>query len=305
MTAAILAKGLEKSYGPNHAVRGVDLTVEPGEIVAVVGPNGAGKTTVVEILEGYRKRDSGEASVLGMDPETGGRALRRRVGIVLQSAGIDPFLTVREVLRLYAGYYRRPRDVEEVIALVGLGEKARSRVKTLSGGQQRRVDLALGLVGDPELLFLDEPTTGFDPSARRSAWEIVSNLRTLGKTVLLTTHYMDEAQHLADRVVVVARGEVVAEGAPDEIGGRSAAQAIVRFLLPPGTTLADVPVRAAEPDGDGVLVRTLHPTRVVHALSGWALDLGRELVGLTITRPTLEDVYMALVDDQPAQDPQP
>jgi ABC-2 type transport system ATP-binding protein len=303
MTTAILAKGLEKSYGANHAVRGVDLSVEQGEIVAVVGPNGAGKTSVVEILEGYRKRDAGEATVLGVDPETGGRDLRRKIGIVLQSAGIDPFLTVREILRLYAGYYPRPRDVEEVIALVGLDEKAGSRVKTLSGGQQRRVDLALGLVGDPELLFLDEPTTGFDPGARRSAWTIVANLRTLGKTVLLTTHYMDEAQQLADRVVVVAGGKVVAEGSPDEIGGRSAAQAVVRFVLPPGTSLADLPVQGAEPDGDGVLVRTMHPTAVVHVLSGWALDRGRELIGLTITRPTLEDVYMALVADQPAPGP--
>ncbi len=218
MAAAIVIEGLRKSYGETVAVDGIDLTVDEGEILALLGPNGAGKTTTVEILEGFRERDSGSVTVLGIDPAEGGRAFRRRVGIVLQSSGIDQFLTVREVVALYAGYYPHPRDVDEVIETVGLVEKAKSRVRQLSGGQQRRVDLALGLIGDPELVFLDEPTTGFDPSARRGAWEVVSGLRGLGKTVLLTTHYMDEAQHLADRVAVMAGGTARGGGSARSAG---------------------------------------------------------------------------------------
>lgn len=291
VTDAIVVTGLQKSYGSTSAVAGIDLSVGVGEIVAVLGPNGAGKTTTVEILEGFRKRDAGTVSVLGMDPEAGGRAFRSGIGIVLQSTGVDPFLTVREVVKLYAGYYPRQRVVDEVIELVGLTEKASSRVRTLSGGQQRRVDLALGLIGDPELVFLDEPTTGFDPSARRGAWGIVTGLRELGKTVLLTTHYMDEAQHLADRVVIMAGGRVVAEGAPDQLGGRGSARSIVRFVPPPGASLTDLPV-AATADGDAAVVETDHVTQDIAALATWALDRGSELVGLTVSRPSLEDVYL-------------
>jgi ABC-2 type transport system ATP-binding protein len=293
VTDAIVVTGLRKSYGSTHAVDGVDLRVGIGEIVAVLGPNGAGKTTTVEILEGFRTRDAGTVSVLGMDPESRARAFRSRIGIVLQSTGIEPFLTVREVVELYGGYYPRHRDVDEVIELVGLTDKSSSRVKTLSGGQQRRVDLALGLIGDPDLVFLDEPTTGFDPNARRGAWGIVSGLRDLGKTVLLTTHYMDEAQHLADRVVIMAEGRVVAEGPPDQLGTQGVARSTVRFVLPEGAALSDLPV-AAIPDGDAVVVATDHVTSDIAALAGWALDRGSELIGLTISRPSLEDVYLQL-----------
>jgi ABC-2 type transport system ATP-binding protein len=296
---AIVVTGLQKSYGVTRAVDGVDLRVGIGEIVAVLGPNGAGKTTTVEILEGFRRRDAGTVSVLGMDPQSGGRALRTRIGIVLQSTGIEPFLTVREVVALYGGYYPRHRDVDEVIDLVGLTEKSSNRVKTLSGGQQRRVDLALGLIGDPDLVFLDEPTTGFDPNARRGAWSIVSGLRDLGKTVLLTTHYMDEAQHLADRVVIMAGGRVVAEGPPDQLGDQVTTRSIVRFLLPSGAALSDLPV-AATPDGDAVVVETDHVTADIAALAGWALNRGSELDGLTVTRPSLEDVYLELTSGDDA-----
>jgi ABC-2 type transport system ATP-binding protein len=303
MPAAIEVTGLQKSYGAVRALRGIDLHVDTGEIVAVLGPNGAGKTTAVEILEGFRSRDAGEVRVLGIDPRHGGRALRERVGIVLQSCGIDPFLTVREVVALNAGYYPNPRSPDEVIALMGLTEKAKSRVKTLSGGQQRRVDLALGLVGDPELIFLDEPTTGFDPGARRGAWEIVANLRTLGKTVLLTTHYMDEAQHLADRVVVIAAGRVVAEGPPGSIGGRASAQTVIRFSLPDSTGPTDVPV-AGRVDGDAfeIVIDPADATSALHQLTGWALDRATPLDDLTVSRPTLEDVYLELTDAEGGSD---
>jgi ABC-2 type transport system ATP-binding protein len=296
MTTAIEVRGLRKSYGSVEAVRGIDLSVETGECVAVLGPNGAGKTTMVEILEGFRVRDAGEVAVLGVDPAHGGRRLRERIGIVLQECGVERFLTVAELVRLHAGYYPHPLDPDEVLELVGLGEKAASKVRTLSGGQQRRVDLALGLIGDPELIFLDEPTTGFDPTARRAAWSIVESLRALGKTVLLTTHYMDEAQNLADRVVVVARGRVVAEGAPDEIGGRSDAEAHVRFLLPPGVAVADLPV-PVEAEGEAVVTRTADPTALLHTLTGWALERGLQLPSLTVSRPSLEDVYLELTAD--------
>ena len=296
MAAAIEVRGLRKSYGHLEAVRGIDLTVEAGECVAVLGPNGAGKTTVVEILEGFRPRDAGDVTVLGTDPAHGGRALRERIGIVLQECGVDRFLTVAELLRLHAGYYPHPLDADHVLSLVGLDEKATSKIRTLSGGQQRRVDLALGLIGDPELIFLDEPTTGFDPTARRAAWSIVESLRELGKTVLLTTHYMDEAQNLADRVVVVARGRVVAEGAPDEIGGRGDAEAVVRFVLPPGVAITDLPV-PVEAEGDAVVTSTSDPTVLLHTLTEWAIERGLKLPGLTVSRPSLEDVYLALTAD--------
>ncbi len=293
MRPAIEIRGLRKAYGDTVAVRDVDLVVEPGEILALLGPNGAGKTTTVEILEGFRPRDAGSVAVLGIDPADGGRDLRERVGIVLQSSGIDQFLTVREVLVLYAGYYPRSVDIDELLETVGLSDKAGSRVRNLSGGQQRRVDLALGLVGDPELVFLDEPTTGFDPNARRGAWGVVASLRGKGKTVLLTTHYMDEAQHLADRVAVMSGGSLVALGPPAQIGGRDTGIATVRFVLPAGVALADLPV-AARPDGDGVVIETDQPTPVLHRLTAWAVERGLELPALTVSRPSLEDVYLEL-----------
>jgi ABC-2 type transport system ATP-binding protein len=288
---------LTKSYGDVHAVRGVSFSVEQGECLAVLGPNGAGKTTTVEILEGYRTRDSGSVSVLGMDPADGGTDLRQRIGIVLQECGVDPYLTVSEVLTMHAGYYRRPLAVADVIDIVGLGEKAAARVKTLSGGQKRRLDVALGLVPDPELLFLDEPTTGFDPTARRQAWEMIGDLSRMGKTVLLTTHYMDEAQALADRVIVIATGRVVAEGPPDSIGGRADADAQIRFQMPPGASLGSLPVKA-DVNGDGVVVVTTStPTATLHELTTWALANGGELGQLSVARPSLDDIYVALTAD--------
>jgi ABC-2 type transport system ATP-binding protein len=291
---AIEVEGLYKAYGGVEAVRGIDFDVAEGEVVAVLGPNGAGKTTTVEILEGYRPRDRGRVAVLGADPADGSSELRQRIGIVLQECGITPYLTVAEVLTMHAGYYRRPRRIDEVIHLVGLEEKANSRIKTLSGGQRRRLDLALGLVGDPELLFLDEPTTGFDPSARRQAWELVRNLGQLGKTILLTTHYMDEAQALADRVVVIAAGRVVAEGSPESIGGRAQADAQIRFALPAGIALSDLPI-AATADAAGLVVAvTAEPTKALYQLTRWAVDRGQELESLSVRPPSLEDIYLEL-----------
>ena len=295
--AAIQVAGLRKRYGQLEAVGGLDFEVAEGECFALLGPNGAGKTTTVEILEGYRDRDAGEVEVLGHDPERGERELRERVGIVLQSSGHFRELSVREVLDLFGGYYPRPRATGEVIDLVGLGDKAGARIKTLSGGQQRRLDLALGLVGDPDLLFLDEPTTGFDPSARRRSWELIESLRDLGKTILLTTHYMDEAQSLADRVAILAAGRIVASGTPDALGGRDEGEAVISFRLPAGTGLADLPdglpARPA-PDEDRVVLRTTEPTRALNVLTGWALARREELDALTVTRPSLEDVYLQL-----------
>jgi ABC-2 type transport system ATP-binding protein len=300
--AVIEVDGLTKSYGDFEAVKGVSFTVAEGEVLAVLGPNGAGKTTTIEILEGYRTRDSGSVSVLGVDPAHGGTDLRQRIGIVLQDTGVDPFLTVVEILRMHAAYYDRPRDVDEVIELVGLGEKSDARVKQLSGGQQRRLDVALGLIGDPELLFLDEPTTGFDPTARRQAWEVVKNLSTLGKTVLLTTHYMDEAQALADRVIVIAAGLIVAEGTPESIGGRADADAIVRFQLPESATIHELASVAEVPtdlDEHGfVSMSTPTPTLTLNRLTTWSLDRGTELADLTVSRPSLEDVYLELTAQQ-------
>jgi ABC-2 type transport system ATP-binding protein len=299
--AAIQVSGLRKRYGELEAVRGIDFEVAEGECFALLGPNGAGKTTTVEILEGYRDRDGGEVEVLGHDPRRGERALRERVGIVLQSSGHFRELTVREVLDLFGGYYPSPRESGEVIDLVGLGDKAGARVKTLSGGQQRRLDLALGLVGDPDLLFLDEPTTGFDPSARRRSWELIESLRDLGKTILLTTHYMDEAQNLADRVAIITAGRIVAAGTPDSLGGRDEGEAVVAFRLPPGTTLDDLPPGLPgrpSPHEDRVALATTEPTRALHVLTGWALDRDEELDALTVTRPSLEDVYLRLTSAQ-------
>ena len=296
MSSAVVVAGLGKSYGAVRAVRGVSFAVARGEIFALLGPNGAGKTTTLEILEGFRTRDAGRAEVLGLDPgdRATGRALRERIGLVLQDIAVEPYLTVRETVARNAGYYPAPRGVDEVIALVGLAAQARQKVRVLSGGQQRRLDLALGMIGDPELLFLDEPTTGFDPSARRGAWQIMRGLREAGTTIVLTTHYMDEAQALADRVAVMAGGQIVAEGTPSAIGGRDTARARIRFALPAGTTAGDLPAAAAAGDDGLVTVQTAEPTRTLHQLTGWALDHGTVLDRLTVDRPSLEDIYLRL-----------
>jgi ABC-2 type transport system ATP-binding protein len=295
---AIEIRGLRKHYGPIEAVRGIDLQVVEGEVFALLGPNGAGKTTTVEILEGHRKRTSGEVRVLGHDPARGERSYRERIGIVLQSAGVEEYLTVREVVALQAGYYPRPRDVDEVISLVGLDEQRHRRVRKLSGGQRRRVDLAVALAGDPELLFLDEPTTGFDPSARRQAWAMIRDLTELGKTIFLTTHFMDEAQLLAHRVAVIANGLIVAEGSPRTLGGRHRGTTTVRFALGDG---AELPDRfGAERDDDHYRLRTEEPTRLLHELTDWALSADVELEGLEVVRPSLEDVYLQLTAEAEA-----
>jgi ABC-2 type transport system ATP-binding protein len=278
---AISVRGLRKSYGPLEAVRGVDFDIEEGEVFGLLGPNGAGKTTTVEILEGYRNRDAGAVSVLGHDPGRPGREFRERIGVVLQQAQLWPSLTVRETHAAFAGYYARPRDVDEVIELVGLTEKRDARVKTLSGGQKRRLDLGVALVGDPDLVFLDEPTTGFDPAARRAAWEMIRSLRSLGKTVLLTTHYLDEAEQLADRVAVMREGRIVRIGTPRELT----------------TDDSEVEIRYRR-DGEEVLLRTSDPTRELHRLTSDALARGEELDRLEVRRPTLEEVYLALMEDE-------
>jgi ABC-2 type transport system ATP-binding protein len=274
----ISIKGLRMSYGATEAVRGIDFDVERGEVFAFLGPNGAGKTTTVEILEGYRKRSGGEVTVLGEDPQRAGRDWRERIGIVLQSGRLDPYLTVRESLDLYAGYFREPLATADVIALIGLESKAGERTGRLSGGQQRRLDVGMALVGDPELLFLDEPTTGFDPSARRQAWDVIAGLRDLGKTVFLTTHYMDEAQRLADRVTIIAAGRIVARGTPQDLGERESGETTIRYRQ----------------NGREVVTQTATPVQTLHELTAKALAEGEELDGLEVTRPSLEDVYLEL-----------
>ena len=296
--SAIEVRGLRKSYGDVEAVRGIDLSVEAGEVFALLGPNGAGKTTTVEMLEGFRSRDGGDASVLGFDPASQAGPMRQRIGIVLQSTGVSPYLTVRETVAMFAGYYSHPRDVDEVIGLVGLDEQGDRRIGKLSGGQRRRVDLAVALAGDPELLFLDEPTTGFDPSARRSAWDIVRGLAGLGKTVVLTTHYMDEARALADRVAIISSGQIVARGTPATLGARDGAASSIRFSLPDGGELPDR--FGARRTAGSYELETVEPTRLLHELTTWALSADIELGALEVTRPSLEDVYLALTEETAA-----
>lgn len=303
---AIEVRDLRRSYGDVEAVRDVSFEVARGEVFCLLGPNGAGKTTTVEILEGYRSRNGGDVRVLGIDPASGSRELRDRTGIVLQQCGVQNDLTVAELIEMYGRYYTRRRSVSELIELVGLDEKRDVRAKKLSGGQRRRLDLALALVGDPDVVFLDEPTTGFDPAARRGAWSTVRSLCELGKTVFLTTHFMDEAQTLADRVAIMRAGEIIASGRPDELGGRDLRPAEIRFLLPFGWSLGDLPeLPDAERSllGDRVLVVTREPVRVVHAITSWALERGVELEHLSVTQPTLEDIYLELTGATEASHP--
>jgi ABC-2 type transport system ATP-binding protein len=294
---AIEVRDLRKSYGELAAVDGVSFEVRRGEVFCLLGPNGAGKTTTVEILEGYRARSGGEARVLGIDPATAARTLREQVGIVLQACGVQPDLSVYELIEMYGRYHVRHRPVDEVIELVELTEKRDTRAKALSGGQRRRLDLALALVGDPELIFLDEPTTGFDPAARRHAWSTIRSLCQLGKTIFLTTHFMDEAQFLADRVAVMRGGQIIASGRPEEIGGRDLRPAEIRFLLPDGMELEDVPEVPAqhrEAEADRVLIRTREPVRAAQIVTTWALDRDLDLGHFSVTQPTLEDIYLEL-----------
>jgi ABC-2 type transport system ATP-binding protein len=291
---AIQVQGLRKSYGDKEAVRGVDLEVRTGEILALLGPNGAGKTTTVEILEGFHQATAGEVRVLGEDPWGGDRALRDRIGIVLQESQPEINLTVRECLELYAGYYSAPRDVDDTVALAGLGEQADQQTTRLSGGQRRRLDVALALIGDPELIFLDEPTTGFDPAARRASWEVISGLRALGTTILLTTHYMEEAERLADRIAVMRDGVIVATGTPATLGGRNRATGTIAFTLPDGVELDELAPGASLDDGRRVVMSSGAPMADLHELTGRALALGLELSDIEVRRPTLEDVYLEL-----------
>ena len=294
---AIRVRDLHKSYGTQAAVRGVSLEIEEGEVYALLGHNGAGKSTLVEILEGHRVRDNGEVSVLGVDPARGGRVFRDRIGIVLQTSGVERELTVREAIELYGSAYRRRRPAEEVIALVGLDDKATARIDTLSGGQQRRLDLGLGIVGHPEVLFLDEPTTGFDVAARRKSWELIEDLCRLGTTVLLTTHYLDEAAHLADRVGVLSGGALVAEGTPADLTAGQG-DTVVSFTVAgaePGD-MAGVLPGSSSWTGQRVAFTSADPTRDLHAVTGWALEHGARLDALSVSRPTLEDVFLGMAD---------
>jgi ABC-2 type transport system ATP-binding protein len=299
MPDAITVAGLHKRYGSVQAVRDVSFSVRSGEIVALLGPNGAGKTTTLEILEGFRARDGGAVDVLGRDPgdKPGARELRERTGLVLQDIAVEPYLTVRETIARQAGYYQAPRAVAEVIGLVGLAGLERRKVRSLSGGQKRRLDLALGLIGDPELLYLDEPTTGFDPAARQDAWQLVRQLRAAGTTILLTTHDMAEAQALADRVVLLNSGVVVAEGPPAALGGREAQRARITFAQPAGLSAADLPLAASTHDG-AVVIETTNPAEDLYQLTSWARQHHVALSALTVDRPSLEDVYLQLTRDR-------
>ena len=295
--AAVSVEHLSKSYGDTVAVRDVSFEVQKGEVFALLGPNGAGKTTTVEILEGFRGRSGGAVQTLGVDPadRSTQRWLRTRIGVVLQELAIEPYYSVRQVLTRNAGYYPNPRPIDEVIELIGLREKADERIKKLSGGQQRRLDVGLGIIGNPDLLFLDEPTTGLDPAGRRDTWDLIKRLSAAGTTVLLTTHYMDEVEALAQRVAVLFGQEIVASGTPSSIGGRDLGAVTVRFRLPDGVTLAELPFPAEPAAGDDhVLIHTEDELRVLHDLTGWALDGGYALAGLSVLRESLEDVYLGL-----------
>jgi ABC-2 type transport system ATP-binding protein len=297
----ITVRGLRMSYGHYEAVRGIDLDVARGEVLAFLGPNGAGKTSTVEILEGFRQRTGGEVQVLGADPAHAGGAWRARVGVVLQESAPEAWLTVRECLAMYAGYYPRPLPVDRALDLVGLTGKAGDRCDRLSGGQLRRLDMALALIGDPELVFLDEPTTGFDPSARHAAWEVIAGLRDLGKTIFLTTHYMEEAETLADQIVIIAAGRAVASGTPETIGGRASDGSTISFTLPDGVTPADLPALPAPvTEGRNRRAEILHeqPVPVLHALTTWALEHGHQLADLSVHRPTLEEIYLRLTEEK-------
>ncbi|MFN8216366.1 MAG: ABC transporter ATP-binding protein [Solirubrobacterales bacterium] len=302
--SAISVRGLRKSYGEHEAVRGIDFDVAAGEVFGFLGPNGAGKTTTIEILEGYRERSGGEVSVLGVDPGAPTRAWRNRVGLVLQECELDPLWTVREAVGLFARFYERPRPVEETIELVGLADKRDARVGTLSGGQKRRADVAIGIVGDPDLIFLDEPTTGFDPTARREAWNMIEGLKALGKTVFLTTHYMDEAQHLADRVAILRDGRIVAQGRTEQLGAEIGHRTVIGFLLGDGLSLEDVrgAVEAAvTASGNQVEIETDRPQRDLYRLLELAERRGAELAELEVRRPSLEDVFLDLTrGEEPA-----
>jgi len=298
--AAISVQGLRKSYGRHEAVRGIDFEVDRGEVFGFLGPNGAGKTTTIEILEGYRDRTGGDVAVLGVDPQRADRAWRNRVGLVLQECQLDPSLTVRETLSLYASFYTAPRNVDEIISLVGLDDKRDARLGTLSGGQKRRADVGVGIVGDPELVFLDEPTTGFDPSARRSAWNMIEGLKGLGKTIFLTTHYMDEAQHLADRVVILRQGEIVAHGKPDDLGDSLGSTSEVRFRLPEGVTVEQLKQVVHEDLGTSrseVSFRTENAQKALFELTGWAERHHVQLADIEVQRPTLEDIFLQLTQE--------
>lgn len=289
---------LVKNYGDVKAVEGISVSVDAGEVFALLGPNGAGKSTTVEILEGYRSQTAGSVAVLGFDPAKGERAYKEQIGIVLQETAIEDQLTVSEAIDTYGSMYPNRRPTEELIELVGLEQKREARVRTLSGGQRRRLELALGIVGDPEVIFLDEPTTGFDPSARRQAWSIVENLTSLGKTVMLTTHYMDEAQFLADRVAVMAKGRIVAEGPPDTLGGRATAGSVISFNSN-GLSMENLPASdVSVAENGGVRVHTIDPTRDLYRITGWAIDHGVELTGLSVLQPSLEDVYLELTGEE-------
>lgn len=297
MGTAVEVTDLRKSYGPVPAVQGISFTVAEGEVFALLGPNGAGKTTTVEILEGFRKRDGGQASVLGFDPATGDRRLKDQIGIVLQTTGVDPYLTVAETVDMFRGYYPKPRARDEVIRLVGLEDKATTRVTRLSGGQKRRLDVAIALAGDPTLLFLDEPTTGFDPGARRNAWETIKGLAGLGKTIFLTSHAMDEVQYLADRVVIIAAGKIVAEGTPDSLVGRKQVDTVIRFRIPDPSMLPEKIRAGSSVDGNEVELEAPDPTRTLYDLTSWAVDKGITLDGLQVLRPSLEDVYLEITGE--------
>ena len=296
MTLALRVDNLSKAYGNLKAIDDISFDVERGEIFALLGPNGAGKTTCIEVLEGFLQRDGGAVEVLGVDPGERQhlRWLRDRIGVVLQELAVESFFTVRQVLERNAGFYPNPRPIDEVIELVGLSEKGDAKVKRLSGGQQRRLDIGLGIVGNPELLFLDEPTTGLDPAARRTTWDLIRLLSSEGTTVLMSSHYMDEVEALAHRVAVLSRGEIAALGPTTSLGGRNEGEVTIRFILPTGVAATDLPITSSRVDGDVVEVKTRDEVSALHRLTGWAIDHDVALVGLTVARETLEDIYLSL-----------